>query len=424
MLYNEERPTRFSQMKGQESNRLIFRNMVKTNNFAHAYLFAGKHGSGKTTSARILAKAAVCEHPTDDGPCMECESCKSFAQSIDVIEIDAASNTGVDAVRDKVVEAVRYAPVNMKKKIIIIDEVHMLSNSAFNALLKTIEEPPEYVILFLCTTDLHKVPKTIVSRCVKFIFNDIPFSEICEALKEVSIKHSIQIEDDAVRIIAKGANGSMRDALSLLETAASDNVVTKERAIEVVGYGDEELIDNILDSILRKDYKSCFDSIDSFLGYSNTNVLVDSILERIISRALQGEDKFINLVREIGRIRGRENTVLLKSVLYTFSQDNEFLMRIEKLEEDVERLKALGISEVNNMTIETPEQKVEPIKPNFDKPKEVEETDGFVDSNEGNPFEVEELNGFFNDENVEIKENAAEVSSKPIDEDFRSPFDW
>lgn len=337
MLYNEERPAKLSEMIGQGQNLEIFRKQISDGYFSHAYLFAGHHGSGKTTSARILAKAAVCENPTEDGACCECESCRRFETSADVVEIDAASNTGVDAIRSQVVDAVRFQPVDLSKKIIIIDEVHMLSTSAFNALLKTIEEPPKYTILFLCTTELNKVPKTIVSRCQKFTFSGIPMDEIKGRLLEVAGRHNISIDEEAAYYIAKVADGSMRDALSILDQLAVNDVIDKKVVLETVGIGDMERVDNIIDCVMSSNYSDMFNSIDAFLSSSSVVSLKDAMLERIIERIADGSIDGRTSVAIINAVNTVKSTVAgIKTALYSVSCKNneidELKARVAELE--------------------------------------------------------------------------------------------
>lgn len=354
MLYNEERPVRFSDARGQEANKLVLRKQVEKGAFSQAYLFAGHHGSGKTTFARILGRAAVCEHPVNGEPCNECESCKNFASSIDVVEIDAASNTGVDAIREKVIEAVKFEPVMMKKKIIIIDECHMLSTSAFNALLKTLEEPPKNVIIFLCTTELHKVPKTIVSRCQKFIFSGIPVTEIFEHINEVSKKHGFVIEEKAAMAIAKAADGSMRDALSLLEQAASEGNITYKGVSDMLGNGNVELVDDIITFTNKGELVKAVSAVDEFLTSSDLSHLIDSIMERVIERVVEGDDcEYLELIDRLAEIRGKSATVTtLKAVIYSLSvKENTitFLKKqVEELSKRVEELEMNKESVVNS----------------------------------------------------------------------------
>ena len=217
-MYRKFRPQRFSEIQGQDHVVTALRNQIRSNRIGHAYLFCGTRGTGKTTAAKILAKAVNCKHPVDGEPCGKCESCLGIQKGVltSVVEIDAASNNGVDNIRE-IKEQVKYSPQDGKYRVFIIDEVHMLSVGAFNALLKTLEEPPSYVIFILATTEVHKIPTTILSRCQRYDFHRITVAAISSQLKNLSKQEGIEIEDKALHYIAKQADGSMRDALSLLD---------------------------------------------------------------------------------------------------------------------------------------------------------------------------------------------------------------
>ena len=217
-LYRKFRPDEFEDVKGQDAIVRTLKHQINASRIGHAYLFCGTRGTGKTTDAKIFAKAVNCEHPVDGSPCGECAMCQSIAAgtSMNVIEIAAASNNGVDNIRE-IRDEVTYRPTEGKYKVYIIDEVHMLSIGAFNALLKTLEEPPEYVIFILATTEAHKIPITILSRCQRYDFKRISIETIAARLRELIDKEGWDVEDKAVRYIAKMADGSMRDSLSLLD---------------------------------------------------------------------------------------------------------------------------------------------------------------------------------------------------------------
>lgn len=256
-LYRKFRPTVFEDVKGQEHIVTTLKNQIKSGRTSHAYLFCGTRGTGKTTIAKIFAKAVNCEHPVDGSPCGECAICKSIAAgtSMNVIEIDAASNNGVDSIR-QIVEEVNYSPAEGKYKVYIIDEVHMLSIGAFNALLKTLEEPPAYVIFILATTEVHKIPITILSRCQRYDFRRISIDTIADRLKELTQKEQVQIEEKAVRYIAKVADGSMRDALSLLDQCIAfyfEQELTYDKVLDVLGAVDTEVFSRMLREILKGD---------------------------------------------------------------------------------------------------------------------------------------------------------------------------
>ena len=256
-LYRKFRPDSFASVKGQDHIVKTLKNQIMADRIGHAYLFCGTRGTGKTTVAKILAKAVNCEHPVDGNPCGECETCKAIAAgtSMNVIEIDAASNNGVDNIRE-IREEVAYSPTTGKYKVYIIDEVHMLSIGAFNALLKTLEEPPSYVIFILATTEAHKIPITILSRCQRYDFKRISINTIGSRLMELMEKENVEVEERAIRYIAKKADGSMRDALSLLDQCIAfylGQKLTYDHVLDVLGAVDTEVFSRFLREILKND---------------------------------------------------------------------------------------------------------------------------------------------------------------------------
>ena len=256
-LYRKFRPDSFASVKGQDHIVKTLKNQIMADRIGHAYLFCGPRGTGKTTVAKILAKAVNCEHPVDGNPCGECETCKAIAAgtSMNVIEIDAASNNGVDNIRE-IREEVAYSPTTGKYKVYIIDEVHMLSIGAFNALLKTLEEPPSYVIFILATTEAHKIPITILSRCQRYDFKRISINTISSRLMELMEKENVEVEERAIRYIAKKADGSMRDALSLLDQCIAfylGQKLTYDHVLDVLGAVDTEVFSRFLREILKND---------------------------------------------------------------------------------------------------------------------------------------------------------------------------
>lgn len=268
-LYRKFRPDEFEDVKGQDAIVRTLKNQINADRIGHAYLFCGTRGTGKTTVAKIFAKAVNCEHPVDGSPCGECAMCKSIAAgtSMNVIEIDAASNNGVDNIRE-IREEVTYRPTEGKYKVYIIDEVHMLSIGAFNALLKTLEEPPEYVIFILATTEAHKIPITILSRCQRYDFKRISIETIAARLRELIDKEGWDVEDKAVRYIAKMADGSMRDSLSLLDQCAAfymNETLTYDHVLEVLGAVDTEVFSRLLRQLLAMDVHQVIETIDELV---------------------------------------------------------------------------------------------------------------------------------------------------------------
>jgi len=266
------RPSKFSEVVGQEHVTATLLNSLKLGRVAHAYIFAGPRGIGKTTVARILAKAINCLNPQDYEPCNECEMCVEISngRSIDVLEIDGASNRGIDEVRD-LRESVRYTPTKAKYKVYIIDEVHMLTKEAFNALLKTLEEPPPHILFIFATTEPHRVPSTILSRCQRFDFRRIEIQKIIERLKLIAQQDKIQIDDDSLFTIAKKANGSLRDALSIFDQVVSfcGEKIKFEDVIKALNIIDQEIFFRVTDIVKEKNIKAGLELVDEItkLGY-------------------------------------------------------------------------------------------------------------------------------------------------------------
>ncbi len=268
-LYRKFRPGEFKDVKGQDVIVRILRNQIKTGRIGHAYLFCGTRGTGKTTVAKIFAKAVNCEHPVDGSPCGECEMCQSISAgtSMNVIEVDAASNNGVDNIR-RIREEVAYHPTEGKYKVYIIDEAHMISDSAFNALLKTLEEPPEYVIFILATTEARKIPVTILSRCQRFDFKRISIDTICGRLNELIAQEGLEVEEKAVRYIARAADGAMRDALSLLEQCVTfylGQQLTYDHVLDVLGAVDTDVFSRLFRELITQDVKNVISSLDELM---------------------------------------------------------------------------------------------------------------------------------------------------------------
>ena len=268
-LYRKFRPTTFEDVKGQDHIIKTLQNQIKADRIGHAYLFCGTRGTGKTTVAKIFAKAVNCEHPVDGSPCGECAMCKAIAAgtSMNVIEIDAASNNGVDNIRE-IREEVAYRPTEGRFKVYIIDEVHMLSIGAFNALLKTLEEPPEYVIFILATTEVHKIPITILSRCQHYDFHRITIDTIAGRMNDLMKIEQVDVEQRAIRYIAKAADGSMRDALSLLDQCIAfylGQKLTYDNVLEVLGAVDTDVFSRLLRNIIARDVPKVLDTVEELV---------------------------------------------------------------------------------------------------------------------------------------------------------------
>ncbi len=268
-LYRKFRPETFADVKGQDHIVTTLKNQIRANRIGHAYLFTGTRGTGKTTVAKIFAKMVNCENPTEDGPCGECRICKAISAgaSMNVIEIDAASNNGVDNIRE-IVDEVSYSPAEGKYKVYIIDEVHMLSIGAFNALLKTLEEPPSYVIFILATTEVHKLPITILSRCQRYDFKRISIDTITARMQELIDTEGVQVEDKALRYIAKTADGSLRDALSLLDQCIAFHLgkeLTYDKVLDVLGAVDTEVFSRLLRNVLDRNVLGCVELLEEIV---------------------------------------------------------------------------------------------------------------------------------------------------------------
>ena len=268
-LYRKWRPTSFEEVRGQDHIVKTLKNQINSGRIGHAYLFCGTRGTGKTSIAKIFARAVNCEHPVDGSPCGECSMCRQIAEgaSLNVVEIDAASNNGVENIRD-IREQVQYPPTDGRYRVYIIDEVHMLSIGAFNALLKTLEEPPSYVIFILATTEVHKIPITILSRCQRYDFKRISIDTIAGRLAELTQAEQIDVDDRALRYVARAADGSMRDALSLLDQCVAFHFgekLTYDNVLEVLGAVDNRVFSRLFQAVLASDTKACIREIEEMI---------------------------------------------------------------------------------------------------------------------------------------------------------------
>ena len=282
-LYRKFRPDLFEDVKGQDPIVMTLRNQIKAERIGHAYLFTGTRGTGKTTIAKLFAKTVNCENPVDGNPCGVCRSCQTIAAgaSVNVIEIDAASNNGVDNIRE-IIDEVSYSPVEGKYKVYIIDEVHMLSIGAFNALLKTLEEPPSYVIFILATTEVHKIPITILSRCQRYDFKRITIETIAGRLHDLMDQEQVQVEEKALKYIAKTADGSMRDALSLLDQCIAFHFgeeLTYDKVLDVLGAVDTAVFSRFIALIGARDIVGCISLLEEVVmqGRELTQFVTDII---------------------------------------------------------------------------------------------------------------------------------------------------
>ena len=301
-LYRKWRPETFDDVCGQDSITDILKYEVKNNKLSHAYLFCGSRGTGKTSCAKILAKAVNCLDPKNGNPCGKCSACRSIDQGIatDVIEMDAASNNGVDNVRD-MKDEIAFTPAELKYRVYIIDEVHMMSGAAFNALLKTLEEPPSYVLFILATTEYNKLPTTIVSRCQRFDFRRISTDVIVKRLKQISASEGIEINDDGARVIARISRGGMRDAVSLLELCAgSRKPIDADLVFSVVGSGNRESAYSLIDAVISSDYSKVYSIINDIVMSSGDlsvfwQEIIDSYRDIMIVKNSASAKEYLDL---------------------------------------------------------------------------------------------------------------------------------
>ena len=301
-LYRKWRPPHFDEVYGQDHITSILKYQCATGKFSHAYLFCGSRGTGKTTCAKILAKAVNCLKPTSAGPCGECAACRSIdsGAATDVLEMDAASNNGVDDIRD-IRDEVIYTPSELKYRVYIIDEVHMLSASAFNALLKTLEEPPEHVVFILATTELQKLPATIISRCQRFDFRRISTDDLCARLHKIAREEEIDLSEEAARLIARQAQGGMRDAVSLLELCAGARLpVTPELVTRTIGTTGREGTYRVVNAIADKNFDLLFEIIGDMVSASRDPAvfwqeLISYYRDMLVTKTVKDPSRYLDL---------------------------------------------------------------------------------------------------------------------------------
>lgn len=413
-LYRSYRPQNFEDVVGQEHIVRTLKNQIENNNVGHAYLFSGTRGTGKTSTAKIFARAVNCENSVDQEPCNECEVCRDILNDnvMDVVEIDAASNNSVDDIRE-LRENVKYSPAKAKYKVYIIDEVHMLSQGAFNALLKTLEEPPSYVIFILATTEPHKIPATILSRCQRFDFKRVTVKDMTARMKKICNEENIEAEEKALNLIARNSQGALRDALSILDQCISfsDNKIEYKDAVELLGTVNIEQLFEMAQSIIDQDTKKSLQILNEFViwGKDIRNLINDLIdhfrnlmvckvsteLDEIISlpeetiKQLKEQSKIVDtndLIRILNILSETQDNMksssnprvlaevtIMKTAQPMFDESKEALIkRIENLEQIIEsgNIKVVAVqnesqeisnSESENKSVDTQEEKTDVI---------------------------------------------------------------
>ena len=337
-LYRKWRPVDFDDVCGQDGITDILKYEVANSKLSHAYLFCGSRGTGKTSCAKILAKAVNCENPKDGNPCNRCEACRSIDAGIatDVIEMDAASNNGINDVRD-MQDEIAFTPALLNYRVYIIDEVHMMSQQAFNALLKTLEEPPAYVIFILATTEYHKLPTTIVSRCQRFDFKRISTSVIMDRLLEIASSEGIEITEDAARIIARVSRGGMRDAISLLELCAGSRLpVTTELVTTTVGATGREGTAAVVSAILKRDYDALFERVDTLVASSRDlavfwQELIGYYRDMLVVKTTKSPESYLDLTdSELVALRALSDRFTKEMLLYHTGLLEDALFAMQK----------------------------------------------------------------------------------------------
>lgn len=407
-MYRRFRPTTFEEVKGQDAIVTTLKNQIRSDRIGHAYLFCGTRGTGKTSIAKLFAKSVNCEHPVDGSPCGECTSCKAIAEgrSMNVVEIDAASNNGVDNIRE-IVNEVAYSPTEGKYRVYIIDEVHMLSAGAFNALLKTLEEPPSYVIFILATTEANKIPVTILSRCQRYDFKRLTVEQIEERMKEAlaAAGEELPIEEKALKYLAKSADGAMRDAWSLLDQCLAfhfGHELTYDMVLDVLGAVDTSVFSKLLRCVIARDVAGCIGVLEEivlqgrdmsqfvsdFTWYLRNLLLVktsgDSCeevidissenLARLKEEAQQIEvDAIMRDIRCFSELSGRiryagQKRVLIEMALIRLcrpemeTNEDTLLERIRKLEQTMEQIESGAIAVAAAPTGQPAVQATAPVK--------------------------------------------------------------
>ena len=375
-LYRKYRPLDFEGLVGQDHITTILRNQIINNKVSHAYIFSGSRGTGKTSTAKIFSRAVNCLNPHEGNPCNECSACKSILNddTTDVVEMDAASNNSVENIR-AIRQEVMYATTNLKYKIYIIDEAHMLSTSAFNALLKTLEEPPENVIFILATTEEHKLLPTILSRCMRFEFKKISIKDVVSRIKYILDDSKIEYEEEALNYVANICDGGMRDALSILERCIDDETarITVQKLQEIVGMSDNDILINLADSIIKYDVSLSNELIHKILDTGKdvryiTAELLEIFMDKLIKDEGAGKLRLNYIIKELSKLDGSLRQAVNVNILFkakiielctriVYDNTEELLEKIEKLELKLQKLEERGVTVSKQHTAEKVSQR-------------------------------------------------------------------
>ena len=373
-LYRKYRPNTFDKVIGQQHIVKTLINQIKTDRISHAYLFTGSRGTGKTSTAKIFSRAINCLHPVNGSPCCECEVCKALEKTnVDVLEIDAASNNGVDEIRE-LRERVKYPPVVGKYKVYIIDEVHMLSSSAFNALLKTLEEPPSHTVFILATTEVHKLPATILSRCLRFDFKLVSLEDLSMLLEKILKEENISYDSESINVLARAGEGSVRDTLSIADRCVSfaGDKLTYQSVIDVLGISKRDVMINLTNLILEKNLGKCLTELDSVLSSGKSPLVLsndliaylrdllliwslkeksreivvvkDDVFEKMKAQATQENySKIVNSIEILSKVEqelrySSKPRIVLECAIIKIINASSLAERVERLEEKVNNI--------------------------------------------------------------------------------------
>lgn len=339
-LYRKWRPLKFEDVVGQDHVSQTLKNSIMTGRIAHAYLFCGTRGTGKTSTAKIFSRAVNCQHSTDGDPCNECDTCRGIMDGsiLDIYEMDAASNSGIDNIRG-IRDEVIYSPIDSKFKVYIIDEAHMLTTEAFNALLKTLEEPPAHVIFILATTEPHKIPATILSRCQRFDFRRIGVDDIARRMNKIVKSENISITPDAIELVAELADGSMRDGLSILDQCAAhaSEELRYDDVVEIVGIADRRVLFEIADFVCEKNTSGALNAVDAFLekGKEVFNFFEEFIMHYralMICKSTSEPAEILEKNEEtVEKYKIQAEKYTIDRILYSITALSEFLLQAKRM---------------------------------------------------------------------------------------------